>query len=1089
MINKNYNGSNRPSILVNYYKNPDYINIKSAYVGNKAGTKYDVVDFFDIDTASLRGVSKENLDFIKIFNNGINNTGNSIDFKYWSGLIFIDIDSKKCWENRCIDDEGNKYSIDDVEDSLNEHLINNYDDNYIGLQRSASGKSWHLFFYFDIDNIGLDKSRTTFNVISSVIFNSLKNLFSQIKTFDNRLSFDCFLKDGVMDDCSKVANQPLYISGYDFKYNYLNPTGTCQNEQLRKRIINVRKCYEDDEILKTEFTVIKSNIKLNKNVDVDSVSWEHSNRVKLLIVLGEIFKGNKEQAYDVYKNIIPLIVGKGNDHTQDELKDLFNKQFDNIYKGKYNVSKKMLNWLEDNSTFKYQDKTTFKHKRIDDFKYDKIFDLNENEYLSNVFDKIININNNCIHVEAGCGLGKTHSAIDYTNTDNLETFDFLFNNYNKMFRRICFITPMTSINRGNFTDLDNWVIVDSEHKGNYSNISNSKSVCTTWDSFVNYKFDEQDFDIFIFDEVHSLYLYDYRLQQIHDIKTKIKELSKHKKVILFTGTPSYERIEFNTYNVKVNKNVHHVKCNIVFYNNEKNGWLFNNVKEWIEQDKNNIVMIFDDRTNMSKYEWWDNRGIKVDNIYCKSNKETVDAINTNKSVCGQVNLFSVYGQAGINIYAKPEQKVRIYIMNNNAMSIIQYINRLRNKEHIDCIYIPFKRKDIKNDYYTFDIIKDKIYEENKFKVESNINTFNLSRYDFEIENINEKFDFDNPDKQSNRLYNSIKRKHHFDINYCTYNKQDGFIFNNSLYKVYGLIEVSNEYESQIQIIYNRLIDSQINVDYIYLESDEKDVVSSKKCGSNFFGAMNKFNVEKDIHITKSGTAFLKDESNIYKFASGETVDNINYILDYLYTNKIDIQDTFDIINKKLINKYNTITQKNIKDVATLFELESKLPLIKNGRYLHLLKDESYDIKNIVAEYVCISYKEIKEDKTNKIAASNINEYIIDTYSTMKELRKILNDYPELIDISNVEQDIQYNGEYNKNKAIEIYKKCLTILKDNRGGSNQKQIKVTFDDGRTKTYNSQDECSKDLGISRVSINQILKSETKYSKKLRCKINNL
>lgn len=1098
MINKNYNDSNRPSILVNYYKNPDYINIKSAYVGNKAGTKYDVVDFFDIDTASLRGVSKENLDFIKIFNNGINISVNDLDYNTWSGLIFIDIDSKICWENGCIDDEGNKYSIDDVEDSLNEHLINNYDDNYIGLQRSASGKSWHLFFYFDVENIGLEKSKDTFFAVSNVIFNSLKKLFSQIKTFDNRLSFDCFLKDKVLDTCSKRPTQPCYISGYDFKYNYLNPTGTCQDDLLRNKIFNefdviIKKNEEieiDNKTIKEEFK-LKGTLKIKDNISKDGFEWSYVDRFNLICALYTVFNGDYNNSLTFYEHCYNLFLEHANDstHNPKTFKNDFDRAWNNCTSNTYG-KREYIDFIKKYTNIKSKTSIEFRCRNIDDFKYDKVYELNDNEYLSSVFNNIINLPYNCIHVEAGCGLGKTHSAIDYTGSGELETFDFLFNKYNSRLKRICFITPMTSINRGNFTDLDNWVIIDSEHKGNYQVFSNkeddnkvtSKSICTTWDSFIRYKFYEYDFDVFIFDEIHSLYLYDYRIDIIGEIKKTITELTKNNKVLLFSGTPSYERGEFNSYNVLVSKKVKEIQAKIIGYENNYTGWLIKDIKEWTEADENNIAYVFRNDFNENSIEWFKNRQIIVDFVYCKKNDEVVRYVNKEKKVLGKVILFSVYGQAGINIYAENNQKVRIYVLDKNSMGIIQYLNRLRNKENCDSVYIPLKKSEISNKYKSFEELKKENFDSIIEDEIASINTYNLSLINNEqICKIKEGYITTEFKKDA------ISRKIHVS-KYILDMYEDGSLSINKEKQITNTyIQISNMYEKQTSVLYKRLTDNYFNVEYVELPEDIKDNVGTKKCGSNFFGAINKFNIDIDVKSNKNGELYLNKESKIYRFSTGDTVDYMEYVLNFLNSKNIDIQQTFNTINKKLVEQYNTITQSNIKRLAKGCKLIESLDKLYNGIYLHWLSDPNFDIVKIIETYCATTYIKIKEDKTKKIKEWNLDQFIYDTRDEMTELRKILIDYPMLIDINKVNKDYKKHEKYNEETAKEVILRVRKLLGNKYGKNNSKQIKVTFDDGKTQIFNSQDECAKTLGINNRTIIRCL-SKNGYIKKLKCKIEN-
>ncbi len=68
------------------------------------------------------------------------------------------------------------------------------------------------------------------------------------------------------------------------------------------------------------------------------------------------------------------------------------------------------------------------------------------------------------HLFGGCGLGKTYMGKRYGEAvSNESDIEWLLNN--RFFKKgVCFVTPMKSINRDSFKDVDGWVIIDTDSK-------------------------------------------------------------------------------------------------------------------------------------------------------------------------------------------------------------------------------------------------------------------------------------------------------------------------------------------------------------------------------------------------------------------------------------------------------------------------------------------------------------------------------------------------------------------------------------------------------------------------------------------------
>ena len=229
-------------------------------------------------------------------------------------------------------------------------------------------------------------------------------------------------------------------------------------------------------------------------------------------------------------------------------------------------------------------------------------------------------------------------------------------------------------------------------------MDHTTNVCTTWESYCAYEMWQYEFDFVIVDEIHILYTPDYRLKSIRDLK---EALNKTKAVrIIMTGTPSYELEDFDCYKIQVKKPQKKIPAEIIFYHDSFQGYYMNDILEWTKE-KDHYAILFDDRVNYKTEDLFKKYGLEC-TVFNSKFTENVNAIISAKNVISQITAFSVYGQAGINLYIDVDKKVRVYIPNSNGMNIIQYSNRIRNKEVIDKVVIGYKQDNITNDIIPID---------------------------------------------------------------------------------------------------------------------------------------------------------------------------------------------------------------------------------------------------------------------------------------------------------------------------------------------------------------------------------------------------
>ena len=194
----------------------------------------------------------------------------------------------------------------------------------------------------------------------------------------------------------------------------------------------------------------------------------------------------------------------------------------------------------------------------------------------------------------------------------------------------------------------------------------------------------------------------------------------------------------------------------------------------------------------------------------------------NQNVKEQVTAFSVYGQAGINLWVDKDKKFRIYILSNNSLGIIQYANRIRNKECIDKVIIPYKVERIDND-------------------------INQQSTDIDFGEAERKISIINSTIKSYDLF-SNKNKSIFELRYgisvdCLDILDSKYVLNKDSYTTYKLIKNVEEYEKQIQLIYNRLVSNDFDVKLNYMIKDTKTIKATHLRSNQFAGQMSSFDFD------------------------------------------------------------------------------------------------------------------------------------------------------------------------------------------------------------------------------------------------------
>ena len=107
----------------------------------KGGKSCNVKDIHEI--IKINPKNKEEQPCLQVFNTGYRVISDNIDWNYWNGCVFIDIDSKHYYN------EVKKFDTEKLYDALYNELI--YSSNFYNLHKSWSGTSYHIIFYFNVE--------------------------------------------------------------------------------------------------------------------------------------------------------------------------------------------------------------------------------------------------------------------------------------------------------------------------------------------------------------------------------------------------------------------------------------------------------------------------------------------------------------------------------------------------------------------------------------------------------------------------------------------------------------------------------------------------------------------------------------------------------------------------------------------------------------------------------------------------------------------------------------------------------------------------------------------------------------------------
>lgn len=426
------------------------------------------------------------------------------------------------------------------------------------------------------------------------------------------------------------------------------------------------------------------------------------------------------------------------------------------------------------------------------------------------------------------------------------------------------------------------------------------------------------------------------------------------------------------------------------------------------------------------------------------------------------------------------------------MGIIQYINRLRNTDKIDMVNLYWKKIDIRNVIEERDIVD---LDEAKRKTVI-INSFN--------ENKKNKDSFIRLKMGMNKDVFDIE-----EINGCKI-----LMLNSKRFYIFQNILNNNDSESQLQIVYNRLIEAQCNVIYNYIDNDEKDIYDSKFQG-NFSGEIAKMNYGNLSTNKEDRIVFdIQKDKSARRYITGEVVEHMEYIFNYYYKeykklinsdkseddlfrindseyNTFDfelakkfIKKQFSVFVDKMINREeNTIKKIDIKNFKEVLELKNRLSGLSDILILQHMKNDNEINEEWICKYAA-GYSSMKFD--GRIMSTDDIKCIADeVYENIKHYHKLICDYDWILNSEGLldeTREYKMDLEGMNQKLVDYLYRYLNNKHKKKNTGKKIYVKdATFGWQVGNDFNSIDECAEYYGLSHDSVCRYLKSGKVVKKK--------
>lgn len=661
-----------------------------------AGTPCDVktMETFDINTCANIDKEKGNLYGLQVFDCGyrVSKSDDNL-FNHWNGCIFVDLDSKKAPGNH---DEN---FWNHFEANLYTYLSERHTNNFYWMQRSASCKSFHICFYYNIEDT--DKNANTFIKLSKYSNNIIKNACDWMGLADWKNT------KGVFDEHQEVSVQLLYLSSNPIYFNNINYYNgelmNIGNIDLGK--IEDVEVKDDYDIINKEIIISSNNYKIISNNNYNEIDWEHTNRLRLVSVLAKYFNGDKNKVWECYKEVIPTMT-RQNHGTFKRLQSLFNAQFNGIVRSNFNLSTSMIKFASKKFSLDIdvKDEQTFNISDYNVFTPDEIINLNKDEFISDHYENIItnvDLHKN-VYIKGGCGIGKSYFFKKLIRTEEKVIIVCHLNSIkNSVYAvEICGEDNPYNVVIPTSTDLRKMIAMNNL----------PSKIILGWDQFAILAEKNINIDEYYkcFDEVHNFVTtLNYRYNTTWNI---IKNRDIQKRCILVSATPCGETNAFcsDCYRIEFKKEVNYtVNYHKVTFDNEdvENISVFKAIntttKKMLERGLFDKVVIFDNHDHAKYAETWKNMACH----YCKGNRnlKNIKKLSETNNLEEEIFITTVYGTEGIEIKNHVSNLAVLLPLRQETTDTLveQLINRFRNKDHVDVFFFetPGKEKAVVDQKY------------------------------------------------------------------------------------------------------------------------------------------------------------------------------------------------------------------------------------------------------------------------------------------------------------------------------------------------------------------------------------------------------
>ena len=871
-------------------------------------------------------------------------------FKYWDGLIFIDID-----------DVSKHYSnVDELERKVAEQYSKSKI--YIGSQRSISG-NLHLFFYIPAKL----HTKYEYYVYAGICYDSLKR-WGEIP--EECIDYHNFRHDQLFKIChypfilNEAFNSDIEVDDVDKLYKSIS------DRDIVKCIDNALMVHEIKPI--TMYEAGKWPVPEIKTPSKPEILWEHQARLELITTLAKFY--DMPVAIELATRV--ACMNKKDDTNVEKIRKQFEDWAKTSNNDKYNASGRV---IEELTKYGFDLYNTTDESALR--KPDNIFNLTKEQYLSDIRNELTDIVNahSITLCEAPAGSGKTQFVLGMNDG-------------------VIMTEPYTSVikNKVEPTGKFNCLYADF-HLADWETAN--QVVCTP-DKLVQMddKYLEGIKYLFV-DESHLIFSNsEFRFKVMDGFVKKIKhiaELGIH--VILLTGTISLETQLFeDVYYVKVVRDDKYTK-DIEFVYAESSKAVHQKVYDI-------MTHCFADGTKVMIYA--NDGDLKVDkfmNSYTKITGNTprwtyfktsrIDEDNNNSILMnGDIeNVDVVFGTSflGEGLDIMYEGKVKVIFWHLQSLQTIeQYCARLRktNKDAVVMLNRDIVNGVAKNKYnYSHEY---KYLSVNRDDIKSGIHAAELYR----INKDNKKVD--------DIISKLIGKYPYIDIETCNVDEESL-----ALYEMYKSAKV---YYSQFGVIYQHLKD-----DYGFNVKFHGTVISSAvmnevdKINKAFNKYKQKAKADKWIEAIDEATeANITSLQITYKtknkalelikslYDNGITFENCKELArQCVVNNKIDVKEAESLVSiahfmwktmaekkeltdvySKLVNDINKLGERKTINHKTYYNfIDDKTECLLNELKLKEGKETKKNVKDIVKKILKMHLKTRKNKNNIALEVRNLGQ--------------------------------------------------------------------------------------------------------------------